>query len=295
MNISSLPEYDYIAYIDEAGDPGLNRVRPIDDVGGTEWFAMGCTLLQKKNEHLPPIWIKSILQDLGIHQRPDLHYRDLSPTRKLRACKLVSDLPARHFVLLSNKKNMRQYKNERAENKSYSRQWFYNWCCRILLERVTDYVLRHSLAQYKEPKLVHFEFSKRNGHNYTQTQGYHALLRIQARANSTILKKRVPKWQVMDYRLVSAKSPYESAGTQIADCITSSFYNAVDNLDTGVCSPEPSKILAPRMAFEQNANKQPSILDYGVILQPTPDFKVDISEDQKEIFRFYGYDFKKKW
>lgn len=291
----SIPDYDYIAYIDEAGDPGLNRVRPIDEVGGTEWFVIGCALIRKSDEDKPPAWIKNILSDLGIHQRPDLHYRDLSPTRKLRACKLAAQLPIRYFAIASNKKNMRKYQNERAEKKSYSKQWFYNWCCRLAMERITDFVLRDSIKRHKEPRLVHIEFSKRQGHSYTQTQGYHALLKTQSRANNTLLKKRVPKWQVMDQRLVSAKSPYESAGTQLADCVTSSIYDAVDKLDTGPCNIEPAKLLKSRMAFEHDACGGELIKDYGISLHPTPDFSANIDEDQKEIFRFYGYDFIKKW
>jgi hypothetical protein len=36
--MSSLSKpYEYVLYIDEAGDDGLKRVRPIDGAGATEW------------------------------------------------------------------------------------------------------------------------------------------------------------------------------------------------------------------------------------------------------------------
>ena len=37
--VANVPSPYYIAFIDEAGDPGLNTVRPIDEVGGSEWRA----------------------------------------------------------------------------------------------------------------------------------------------------------------------------------------------------------------------------------------------------------------
>jgi hypothetical protein len=40
----------YTAFIDEAGDPGLNTVRPIDAVGGSEWLRFSNGYGAGKNE-----------------------------------------------------------------------------------------------------------------------------------------------------------------------------------------------------------------------------------------------------
>jgi len=288
------PDYKYVAYIDEAGDPGLNRVRPIDPVGGTEWMVVGASLIRKENEANPPKWVGGMLHDIGIRQRPDLHFRDLSPTRQTRICSLMAALPAVYFVVASNKKNMRNYKNERAEAKSYSQQWFYNWLCRILIERITDFVLRDALRHHGRAENVKFEFSQRGGHRYSQTQAYHWLLKTQARTENMVLKRRIPKWEVMDYRLVHVYQHKERAGLQLADAVSSAFYTAIDNLDTGPCFYDPSKALKPRIAFEKTEFGDKKTDDYGVVLQPTPACDVDISEDQKHIFKYYGYYFKKK-
>lgn len=289
------PDYEYIAYIDEAGDPGLNRVRPIDDAGGTEWMVIGAALVRKNNELMPPKWVGDILNDIGIRQRPDLHFRDLSPTRQIRVCAMMANLPAVYFVVASNKKNMRGYKNERVEAKSYSQQWFYNWLCRILLERITDFALRDSRKHHGSAKKVKFEFSHRGGHRYSQTKAYHWLLKTQARVDQTFLKKRVPKWEVMDYRLIEVYQHRERAGLQLADAVASAFYTAIDNLDTGPCFQAPAEALKTRIAFEHGSGGEKLLRDYGLVLQPTPDFEVAISEDQRAIFRTYGFDFEKKW
>src|SRR5688572_17097364 len=136
--MSSVP-YEYIAYIDEAGDPGIDRVRPIDARGGTEWMTLGCVLIKKHRDPDVVQFVQRMLAELRIRQRKDLHFRHLSPEKKLHLCTEMARLPARFFVLASNKKNMRGHRNPRAAAKMgyiQSSQMFYNFCLRLLLERV---------------------------------------------------------------------------------------------------------------------------------------------------------------
>ncbi|WP_245474359.1 DUF3800 domain-containing protein [Mesorhizobium sp. M2A.F.Ca.ET.042.01.1.1] len=279
-----------MAYIDEAGDPGIQRVRPIDNVGGTEWITLSAVLVRKPNLSNAPHWVRNIVADIGVTQRRDLHFRDLSPTRKMRACTMLAELPVRLFVVCSNKRNMRQYRNERAE-KVLSNQWFYNWLVRILIERVTHYCERDSNKRFGAPRYVKFEFSQRGGHSYSQTAAYHELLKLQSKSDTTVLKKWGPRWSVMHWKLVDYYSHKDRAGLQLSDVVASSFYHAVDNLDTGPCDPRFARLLRPRVAFRGTYN----YADYGVVLQPTPDWKADISEAQRAIFRDFGYTFQKKW
>lgn len=278
--------YHYVAYIDEAGDPGIKRVRPIDSVGGTEWMTIGCALVQASNDHVLPERVGNILADLGVRNRPDLHFRFLSPTRQKRACELLANMPARYFAVCSNKRNMRQYENPRAAAKMHGQQWFYNWLVRVLVERVTASVLQHSIKVHGAPKLVKFVFSRRGGHSYSQTKAYHEILKRQSQARSAVLQLRLPKWEVMSRDLVESAAHSDSAGLQIADCVASAFYTACDDLDTGSRFLEPAQLLKPKMA-EENSR----IADFGVVLQPNPRFEDTLRDDQKEIFKFYGYSF----
>jgi hypothetical protein len=95
----------------------------------------------------------------------------------------------------------------------------------------------------------------------------------------------------MNWKLVDYYPHKQRAGLQLSDVVASSFYAAVDHLDTGPCNARFAKALKPRMAFHRSFG----YADYGVVLQPTPDWRVDITEDQREIFRYYGYQFKRKW
>ncbi|MCO6426178.1 DUF3800 domain-containing protein [Sinorhizobium meliloti] len=284
------PEHEFVAYIDESGDPSLKRVRPVDPTGGTEWFTISAVLVRREHDGDLPKWVASINEAVGSTNSQIIHFTHLTPEQRLKAAELVASYPLRLFVVASNKKNMRQYRNERAE-KTYTKQWFYNWMARILIERVTDYCFRYTERRGPQRRHVKFVFSQTGGHSYSQTAAYHELLRYQSRGRKTVLNKWVPKWEVMHWKLLENYPHYKRAGLQLADVVASAFYHAVDNLDTGPCYTAYAKALHDRIAFTTEGDRR----DYGVVLQPTPDWAADITEDQREIFRFYGYEFKTKW
>jgi hypothetical protein len=49
-----------LAFIDEAGDPGLNTVRPIDPNGGTEWLCLAAVVIRAKQDADLAGWIQLI-------------------------------------------------------------------------------------------------------------------------------------------------------------------------------------------------------------------------------------------
>jgi hypothetical protein len=49
-DLTKPPPYHYIANIDEAGDPGIRRVRPKDNPGASEWLVLGCSLIEAKSQ-----------------------------------------------------------------------------------------------------------------------------------------------------------------------------------------------------------------------------------------------------
>jgi hypothetical protein len=109
-----------------------------------------------------------------------------------------------------------------------SQQPFFNWCIRLLLERVTDWCERRALKYYNEPRHVKLIFSKRGGLAYSQTKAYLEYLKPEAVAGSTYLRNREIRPSVVDWRLVEAIPHRSSAGVQIADSVASAFYQAAD-------------------------------------------------------------------
>jgi hypothetical protein len=277
----------YIAYVDEAGDPGLKTVRPIDRGGASEWFCVGAILIQAYRERETVAWVKNIRSLTDAKQSPDLHYRNLGDSKRAIVCNEIAALPVRCFAFISNKKNMRQHRNERAAlARPSGQEYFYNYCVRLLMERITDFVERHSIKNYGEPKQLRMVFSERGGVRYAQTTEYHDLLRQQARSKTTFLKKREVKWRVMHPASNVIIPHNQNAGVQLADPIASSFYQAVNTAVPSAWNTSFAEALKPRIPTENG-----SCEDYGVTLQPQW-WKAKLTPDQQKIFRFYGYAFK---
>lgn len=277
--------YGYVAYIDEAGDPGLKKVRPIDEDGASEWLMLSAIIIRTKWESDVVGWVNDIREGLGVKQRRDLHYRTLSPTRRLVASERIAELPLRGFVICSNKKNMRGYSNPRAA-KIPSQEWFYNWCLRLLMERVTAFCGERSHRDYGEKRKIKLEFSRRGGHRYSQTRAYSLYLRHQQQAGSIFLEKRVPDTETLATDYMEDHPHHARAGLQIADVVASAFYQAADCLGPGNWDVAPAKALSPIMARERGVQR-----DFGVSLHPTPPWKANLTRDQQAIFEHYGYKF----
>jgi hypothetical protein len=283
--MSHAPEPYYLAFIDEAGDPGLNTVRPIDAAGGTEWLCLGAIVIRAARSSDVEKWVRSMLLKAGGSNRSDLHYRNLPSFRKRIVCSELAKLPVRAFVLASNKKNMRRYRNLRAERVS-SQQWFYNYCLRLLLERVTHFCYQNAQSEGTERRPLKIIYSERGGHSYGQTIAYQELLRNQAKGGTLFLTKRRIMWEVLDWRLAEPASHKSSAGAQLADVVASSFYQAMDTLPPTKWDNEFAKLLKPIIAKDDGF-----FFNYGLALQPTPPSKAKLTDQQKEIFEFYGYKF----
>jgi len=282
---SDIPDPYYIAFIDEAGDPGLKTVRPIDPTGGTEWLCLSAIVVRAKYHGEIAGWVRSMLEKAGVPNPTDLHWRKLPDYRKRIVASELASRPVRAFILASNKKNMRGYRNMRAE-RAQSKQWFYNYCLRLLLERVTGFCYEHAIRECANGRFVKIIYSQRDTHSYAQTAAYQELLKMQAKGGALVLSKRRIMWEVLDWRLSEPVSHKSSAGAQLADVVASAFYQAVDTLPPTKWNNEFAKALKPIVAAENGSS-----MGYGVALQPTPPSKARLNDRQKEIFEFYGYKF----
>ena len=73
--------YSYVAYIDEAGDPGLRRVKPRDNPGSSEWFNLGAVVIRAENEPKVVPWVRDILYKFSISNAPIFISRTSAPQR----------------------------------------------------------------------------------------------------------------------------------------------------------------------------------------------------------------------
>src|SRR3546814_10653122 len=111
-------------------------------------------------------------------------------SRKLAAANAIAGLPLRGFVVCSNKKNMRGHENRNAA-KIPSQEWFYNWCVRLLLERITEFCASRTMADHGQILPIKIEFSRRGGHRYSQTRATSPYLDHPRKAGAKLLEKRL--------------------------------------------------------------------------------------------------------
>lgn len=275
----------FIAYIDEAGDPGIGKVYPIDPNGASEWFTVGCTVIRASYEpQLVPL-VRSIKTAVYSLQSPDLHFRNLSEHKKKPVCDALAAADVRMFVVASHKPNMRGYRNPQAEAVSlHKHQYFYNYCIRILLERVTEWCVRWSERETGAPRPLKLVFSQRGGHSYRHVRTYLELLSIQALRGNVYQDAKVPDFRVLNPLNMEVIGHNKNAGCQIADVVASSFYQAV-NAGAPKWNTSYAEALKPRIA----SRGQWEYRNVGVTLLPWRNWTLRLTEAQKSVFRFYGH------
>lgn len=280
--------YEYVAFVDEAGDPGLRRIESSGVGGASEWFVLGCALFRRSTEEKLAELNVEMRKHLGITQRDFIHYKDLHTGKRNRICSFIADKPNILFAVCSHKKNMEGYNNERAARKSQDQNWFYNFIARILFERVSDFVYKDSIKTYGEAKKIKIVFASRGVQRFSTFGAYLELLRVQTRGNSLKLGRRKIVPTVLDGMLVSSETAKNSPGLQIADIVASAFFDAVNESGGKACNASFALALEPRMAFERRNNLK-RIADYGLVMLPTGLAQQKISNSQKVVFQHYGY------
>ena len=286
MQVSAHPLDDNIGYnvfIDEAGDPGLAAVKPIDEAGSSEWFVLSALVVRKENLPLVEEYAPSLIVRFK-SQTNDIHFRKLSEHKKGIATKKLAELPVRLFVLCSNKKNIRRYNNQRAQSVGlYHKDWYYNYCLRVLIERVSEWIAQRSMADNGEFKKAKFTFSERGGHRYSHLKAYFELLSIQDRKGRVFQSVRVPKFEVLDHRLFDVETHSSSGGCQAADVIASAFYQAV-NTSHSKWNPQFAVDLKPRIATLNGAAR-----NAGLTLLPWNRQLDLLNTRQQIVFRRFNY------
>ncbi|WDR05566.1 DUF3800 domain-containing protein [Devosia rhodophyticola] len=281
---TDLPEYEYVLYVDEAGDIGT-RTATEGDQGSTEWLVLGGIVIAKKYEPEVPQWISEIRRTLGATQGPELHYKKLNRRKRIEVATQIAGLKTRAFVVASHKSNMRGHKNPRAQ-RIPGENTFYNFCLRILLERASVTVLRSSLKEFGSPKRMKVILARTGGIRYSQTRAYIEVLRLQAFNNATFLSKRVIEPTVVSWKLIGPVSAKTSSGCQIADCVASSFYNGLNELGGYPRMTDAAIALDPIMARENGLTR-----GFGLQLLP---WDKNIPETYRSLFEHYGYRWSRK-
>lgn len=260
-----MPPIGYIAYIDEAGDDGLKKIRTTTNRGATEWMVMSAVVIKSAREPEALEWAKSIIRKLDQHQLTHIHFQKLDTPKKIIACNELASRPLRIFTLLSHKRNMEGYRNLHAEKAKVNRTaWFYCWLSKLLLERVTAYCGWRSKHDYGEQRTIRFEFSDRGGVNIDDIRNYYHYIGNQSRLGLLFNDTFDLDWTVVDPLEMHSFPNKQRAGLQLADVAASAFFSGVEFSDAGTTNPEFAKLLLPRMCRD----KRRKIYGFGVKMMP---------------------------
>lgn len=273
--------YGFVAYIDESGDDGLKRVKPLDPDGSSEWFVLSAVVVRSSNEKGVGRWQREILGRFNHTQRHDIHYRKLIPAKRRIAVETIADKPLRLFTVMSNKKNLKGYKNP---NPMPEKNYLYWWITRLLLERVTQFCMKASPVLYGELRPIKFIFSLRGGMSYDRLITYLDLLKLETETDNLKLPGIV-HWVVVDLKQIFPIAHKNEAGLQLADIVAGAFYEAVCMDGVRPCNPAFAELLIPRLY----RSKRGVILGYG--LKPMPHLaKMALRLPQRRIFEAAGYE-----
>lgn len=231
-------------------------------------------------------WTRQIIRDLDQHQMTQLHFHKLKESKKQQVCHVIAGLPLRCFVVISHKRNMLNHRNLRAERSSVNRTaWFFCWLSRLLLERVTEFCFRRTLADYGEYRKVRVEFSERGGVKIDDVKTYYRYLEGQTEIGMLYLDNFNLAWPVVDTEQMFMYPNRMRAGLQLADCVSSSFFQALERTPAGIVRPECAKLLRDRIC-SKNDRLSGRRYGFGVKVMPTW-IPSRLPDDQREIIDFY--------
>jgi hypothetical protein len=278
-----MPPVAYIAYIDEAGDAGLKNIRTRTARGASEWLVMSAVQVRAERETDVGGWARQMIASLDQPQARQLHFRNISPQKKKSIVRQLATLDVRLFVLLSNKKNMQNYRNLNAERSGVNETaWFHVWCTRLLMESVTNYCGRRSRREHGEPRIVRCEFSATGGLKLNDLRAYYRYIKDQAAMGIAFNNDFPLDWEVIDPDEMFVYPNAERFGLQLADILASAFYAGLEYPESGQPNPEYAKLLLPRICPGRNHKR----FMYGVKVLPRW-VGLRLPTDQRALLDFY--------
>lgn len=229
----------YYAYIDEAGDEGFGKLRDLDSRGGqSTWLILGALIVNEVNNPKLPAWRDELRSKFVDKKKLDLHWANLNHDQRVVVCNRLAELPLGVSLALSHKVTI---PGTPFENTFKRPQYLYNYLVRFLLERLIS-----ACCEKAKPDTarLHLTFSRRGGTNYEVMRQY---LRYLAGGYDYVKAPRKTDWSVLDIDGIEVENHSKRAGLQLADCITSPFFTALERNRYGNIEPAYALRLVPRL------------------------------------------------
>ncbi|MEO0344348.1 MAG: DUF3800 domain-containing protein [Pseudomonadota bacterium] len=282
-------------FVDEAGDDKIGNFRPEHSNGHSEWLCLGGYLV-KADQFLELEEIRDeIAKSIGGKKGQIIHFKNYKPKNKCKVSEKLAEYSARGFVVCSYKRTLIGYRNERAEragNKDSNKDWVYNFVTRLLLERVTPFVVDHARqAKIEQPKLK-IIMANRKGHGFGHFKAYVHQITNQAKAGTTHLDTRIIEPNVLSYNLVERAPMSSLSGLQLADILVSSTFQSIEQTSP-TYGLAPVKKMKKIFAGQERWGGSPLFKNgLGLTVYPAVEAAETMTKHQKEIFEYFDYDFE---
>lgn len=214
--------FTHIAYIDEAGDEGFGKLKHEDRGGQSQWLLLGAAVVRQDDDRQLPSWRDQILDRFPKSQKRTLHFRDLRHEQKVVVCQEIGRRPVYSCITFSNKLTI---PNSKWAEVFKQPGYLYNYMVRWLLERVTTFCHEDAQRCGMNRANLMVVFSRRGGTDYQHMREYMEYMRDGRDAKNAV---RSIRWDVFDPRDIVVENHSKWAGLQVADCITSAFFHAVE-------------------------------------------------------------------
>lgn len=268
-------------YIDEAGDPGVRDGLSYRSTRH-EWLCISAVVTRSDRNGEIVDWVKGLREQASSTQSASLHYHKIKADRRALVCQAMAAHPCRAFVLASHKSNLREYINPRI-GAMMDAGTFYNWCLRLLLERVTSWAEAWQRTNAGGPEPLRVVFAQR-GHNWNHFFSYVDLLRMQKQAGTLFLKGPGLGVELLSREHWSVEKAALNAGLQLADTVASSFYQAANSAAPNF-DIQPACALAPIMPCKHGVAANHSVTLFPLAHQAS------VPEGARPVFEHYGYKF----
>lgn len=247
----------FVAYIDEAGDEGLGKLKSASSGGQSKWLVIGGIVVRDDHDKQLPTWRNEIMALFPAKQTRDLHFRNLNHGQRVAACDYLAKkrfgiccVCSNKSTLLDNAKWLRIFKQK---------GYLYNYLTRYLLERVTS-SLRAVADQSGQAVELRIVFSRRANTDYQSMRDYLILMRD---GRERIRPVRTIDWTVFSPDGIKVENHSRWAGLQLADIVTSATAMALEPNAYGHYEPRYATILANRFLA-----KQRKVVGCGLTLVP---------------------------
>lgn len=286
----------FLLFIDEAGDEGIERVKPIDPDGSPEYFVMCGVLIRSHRHRELTAHLNAAKALVGLSPTQELHFRDLQPGQQAIVIEHLAKFQHGIVAIVSNKRNMRGYRNRRVEKRFFEvdrrgnirpqrNSWFYNHILRYLLERASAECERWTHKAFGMRRPIRLVMSRKGGFSYSQLRAYLLKLKVERHGSGYFNNKGQITWAIFDPRAIECLRSKNEPGLQFADCIASAIHRGVDETCYGTAEPAFVEKLAPFFLTRLSSAR-----DHGFKLLPDG-FCGPASKAQRRAFRAGGYKF----